>query len=497
MYFSHPFFLLFLVFPLAFLLYSFRSNKQTLSTIFSCDVLKAICVNSHLIQSALQYRLFLLVIILFIFALAQPISKHSLSAQNDKYIPLVIALDISKSMLKDDIYPSRLQFALSKIQTIMKSDYKLRVGLLLFADNAYIAHPLSEDKSSLSFIANSIDYSKIIEDKTNLFAAIEGANILLKNYKSKNLLILSDIRDFDSFKEESKYAEDNNLSVNLISITKDFSPTYTYSSEDINNILNNLQMIEQKRDLEEKNSKITELFYFPLLLALFLLLFIYGSSLELKRKSINLIVSILLMSANVQSEAAVLDFYHISNAENSFVDKNYDSALLSYEKLPQTHSILYNTANTQYKLELYDKAIKNYIKSLGTDPAFNAKVYYNVANAYVKQRKLHLAKKYYTKSLSLNKDIQALENLKQVEHILANQKHKIANDKDDKYKLPQRISVEKKRIQEALSSDYVVRIEKIVLSEEEKILRALKKNKPIIYLRKLDLQKRSKNVLQD
>ncbi|MDF1884547.1 tetratricopeptide repeat protein, partial [Sulfurimonas sp. SAG-AH-194-C21] len=218
---------------------------------------------------------------------------------------------------------------------------------------------------------------------------------------------------------------------------------------------------------------------------------------ELKNRSTNLIVSLLLMSIGMQSKAAILDFYHISNAEDSFEAKKYANALVSYEKLTQTQRVLYNTANTQYKLELYDRAIKNYIKSLSKDDIFNAKIYYNIANAYVRQGKLHLAKKYYKKSLSLTTDTEAQENLNQIQHILANQKHKIAKDKEEKYKLPQRISIERKSPQDTLSSDYVVRLEKIVLSEEEKILRALKKQKPIIYLRKLDTHKRSTNVLQD
>jgi len=491
MYFNHPFFLLLLTFPLALFLYSLRPKKQTLSSTFSPAILKTISVNFQLVDKGLKYKLFLFVTVLLIITLAQPVLNHSSLNRKKKNIPLVIALDISKSMLKDDLYPSRLEFALSKIKTIMQSDSNLRVGLLLFANNAYVAHPLSEDKSSVLFISKNIDYSKVMENRTNLFAALEGAILMLKDYKRKNLLILSDIGSLEGFNDESEYIKDYNLSVNIMSI----SATSTYSSDDINVVLKKLQ--KNSQEVEEKDNKTTtiQLFYFPLALALFLLLFIYTYALELKNKSVNLLVSLFILSLTTQTKASVLDFHHLSNAESSFKEAQYTNALISYNKLSQTQDILYNIANTQYKLGLYHVAIKNYMKSLNTDDVFNAKVYYNVANAYVKLDKLHLAKKYYKKSLNLVQDIQAQENLKQVLLVLSNQRHK--DSKEDKYKLPERISVKKKSPQKTLSSDYIVRLDKIVLSEEEKILKALKNRKPIIFLRKLDIHRRSKNVLQD
>ncbi|SFV50390.1 TPR domain protein in aerotolerance operon [hydrothermal vent metagenome] len=237
------------------------------------------------------------------------------------------------------------------------------------------------------------------------------------------------------------------------------------------------------------------MFYFPLLLALFLLLFIYAYRLEFKHKSLNLIASLILLTSTTQIEAALLDFYHLADAKSSLKDQDYTNALLSYKKLSQTQEVLYNTANTQYKLGLFDKAIKNYVHSLGTDDTFNAKIYYNIANAYAKLHKLSLAKKYYKKSLKLDQDIQTQENLAQLVDILSKQKHK--RSKEDNYKLPQRISINKKEPLETVNSDYIVTLNKIVLSEEEKILKTIKKQKPIIFLHKLTIHRRSNNVLQD
>ncbi|MDQ7067421.1 MAG: VWA domain-containing protein [Sulfurimonas sp.] len=238
------------------------SKKQTLESIFSADILKTICVDSHVLSTSLKYRLFLLTIILFIIALAQPITTHSHSSQTRQSVPLVIALDISKSMLKDDVYPNRLEFALFKIESIMKSNFNLRVGLLLFGDDAFVAHPLSEDKASLLFIAKSIDYSKIMQ-RVQTLCCPRGCADYAKKLQKKNLLILSDIADIDT--------KDFNLSVYRVDIT----PDHTYSFDDINIIMKNLQKESQTEDISGENKNTIQLFYFPLLLALLFYYFLF------------------------------------------------------------------------------------------------------------------------------------------------------------------------------------------------------------------------------
>ena len=458
MLFLHPLALMLLLIPLALLMYSLYSKKETITSTFA----------SHVQKKVSNYRLFLLVLFLLIIALAQPVWNPSTKNNSQETLPLVIALDISKSMLKSDVYPSRLELGLLKIKTIMESDFNLRVGLLLFAKDAFEAHPLSEDKNSVNFIAQSIDYAKVIQSETNLFAAIEGALLMLKNYESKNLFILSDITNLEDFKEESLYADKHRLNMRLISITSNShagTNSYTYSSQDIDNALQEFQKELAIQKMHSRKAAYIQLFYFPLALGVLLLLYIYSTDLVLKNKAHNAMLVLLftgLSSLAVDSEASVLDFYYISDASSSFKNAAYERSLSSYKKLPQTKEVLYNTASTQYKLGLYEESISNYMLSLKESDVFNAKVYYNVANAYLQLKQLHLAKKYYKKSLSLRYDTDAQENLNQVMHILSNQKHKMSKAKTEKYKLPQRISLEQKELQNTIDSTYVVSLKKVV-----------------------------------
>lgn len=473
MYFLYPLFLILLLLPLGVLFYSIYVKKETPSSLFSPAILKVISLYPNIVSNSLKYRLFSVVIILFIVALARPVLQTHTSVAKNKTLPLVIALDISKSMLKDDSYPSTLEFALSKIELLLASPIKLRVALLLFANNAYVAHPLSEDKTSVEFIAKNIQYSKIVEDKTNLFAALEGANLMLKDYKSKNILILSDIKIELNLDDEYAYVKKHTLHVNILNITQEHSASLetlshssggsytmaTYSSSDLESILHHLQTSSKSLAIQENEEHRVELFYFPLLVSLFLLLFIYFSTLEFKHKSTNLLILFLLSTlSTTQLKASPLDSYYIYKAQSAYEKGEYESA------------------------------IKTYTKALTTKDRVNAKLYYNIANAYAKQKKLYLAKKYYKKSLALLFDEEAEENLKLVQKILSNQKHKKKKEKEDKYKLPQRISLEQKEPQDSVSSNYVVSLDSI--SEK-------KREKPLIFLRKLSIQKRSKNVLQD
>ena len=477
MYFSQPLFLLLLLFPLALLLYSVYRKRENINTLFSAEVLEAISVYPTRLSGAVEYRLYLLVIFLAIFALAQPVLLTQEKTETKQTIPLVIALDVSSSMGQSDLYPSRLLFALSKIHRAMQTNLNLRVGLLLFAKSAYVAYPLSEDKQALSFIAKSIDYSQKFDKGTNLFAAIEGGQMMLKKYKSKNILLLSDMAGGADMSAELNYLHKHHLHLNFLSTTKElrpfiknlalnshgFSHKATYSSEDITTLLENIAQ-QNSSQLEQTTSKkhTHQLFYFPLVMALVLLLFL--ATYKMKRVSLNnkltALILLLLLGSGYKVEASVLDFYHIQNATKYYNEGNFTQALQSYRQLEESSEILYN-----------------------------------IANCYVKLGKLHLGIKYYKKSLQLHQDTIAEENLVKIEHILANisEKHK----QKEKYQLPKKMSVAHLKTQEQINSHYKVELQKMAPTQEEKIMQEIHGRKPTLFLRKLHTTRISTNVSDD
>jgi hypothetical protein len=89
--------------------------------------------------------------------------------------------------------------------------------------------------------------------------------------------------------------------------------------------------------------------------------------------------------------------------------------------------------------------------------------------------------------------VEAEENLE----ILLLQIESQKKDHKELYQLPKKMSSYSKELAEPPSSKYVVKLEHIVLSAEEKWLKMIQKNKPILFLQKLPTQRMSKNALED
>lgn len=114
---------------------------------------------------------------------------------------LIIALDISRSMLAKDCMPSRLECAKTKIKELVKRLSCERVGLLLFSGTAFMQCPLTSDYSSFFLFLDQVDAETIASGTTAFDQAILAA---LNSYKemeerkSKLLVMFTDGEDFSS-----------------------------------------------------------------------------------------------------------------------------------------------------------------------------------------------------------------------------------------------------------------------------------------------------------
>ncbi len=133
------------------------------------------------------------------FALLRPCWGTEEHKVKEKTRDLFIALDISRSMLAQDILPSRLQAAQIKIKELVQSLVVDRVGLILFAGSAILQCPLTTDKRSFFAFLDTIDTGSIAAGSTLLDTPLKEA---LKLYaavplkKHKLLAIFTDGEDF-------------------------------------------------------------------------------------------------------------------------------------------------------------------------------------------------------------------------------------------------------------------------------------------------------------
>lgn len=114
---------------------------------------------------------------------------------------IFVALDISRSMLAQDVLPNRLTHAKKMIHTLVDALPSDRVGLILFSGSSFVQCPLTRDRSAFYLYLDQIDTDTIASGTTALDKAIEQALIAFKEsgtQKNKLLLLFTDGEDFSS-----------------------------------------------------------------------------------------------------------------------------------------------------------------------------------------------------------------------------------------------------------------------------------------------------------
>lgn len=112
---------------------------------------------------------------------------------------IYVALDISRSMLAQDLLPNRLEAAKQKIKALIDRLPSERVGLVVFAGAACVLCPLTEDRKAFFLFLDSVDAHSMTAGKTALSEAIihaKNAFERLSERKNKLLLLFTDGEDF-------------------------------------------------------------------------------------------------------------------------------------------------------------------------------------------------------------------------------------------------------------------------------------------------------------
>jgi len=144
----------------------------------------------------------LLIVILaytfIIFGLANPQIGSKLEKVERKGIDLVIAIDVSNSMLAQDIKPSRLLRArqsISKLVDKLKND---RIGIVVFAGNAYTQLPITTDYSAAKLFLSTINTDIVPTQGTAIAEAIElSTDSFDENEHEKAIIIITDGEDHE------------------------------------------------------------------------------------------------------------------------------------------------------------------------------------------------------------------------------------------------------------------------------------------------------------
>jgi Ca-activated chloride channel family protein len=133
-------------------------------------------------------------LILVIIVLARPQFGSKLEEVKRKGVEIIIALDVSNSMLAEDIQPNRLERAKQSISRLVDELENDRIGLIVFAGDAYTQIPVTTDYISAKMFLSSINPGIVPKQGTAIASAIElGVNSFSPQLdRSKALVIITD-----------------------------------------------------------------------------------------------------------------------------------------------------------------------------------------------------------------------------------------------------------------------------------------------------------------
>ena len=169
---------------------SIRRRKKALQQFASPHLLLDLTRNVSPSRRRLKNILLTAALGCLFIALARPQYGDRWIEVKRKGIDILIGVDVSKSMLAQDISPNRLNRAKLAIRDFVSRLEGDRVGLLPFAGTAFLMCPLTTDYDAFDASLNTLDVNTIPKGGTNLGAAIRQAMGVLANEANHKILIL-------------------------------------------------------------------------------------------------------------------------------------------------------------------------------------------------------------------------------------------------------------------------------------------------------------------
>jgi len=222
--FEHPNFLyLYFLLPVFFalFLYTVYIKKRNMKRFGDRKITQVLMPDASLKKQYLKFGLLLAALALFILVVAGPQFGSKLETVKKQGIEVVICLDVSNSMLSNDVSPSRLDMSkliLSKLIDNMSND---KIGLIVFAGDAYIQLPITSDYISAKMFLSSINPSMVPVQGTAVGTAINLAiRSFTPNEKTEKAIIL--ITDGENHEDDAigaaKAAVAKNIRVNVLGV---------------------------------------------------------------------------------------------------------------------------------------------------------------------------------------------------------------------------------------------------------------------------------------
>lgn len=171
-----------------------RSRRKALERFGQKDAVNQLMPNVSKSRPVLKFIIWLLAISSLIVGLAQPQFGSKLKKEKRKGVELIICLDVSNSMLAEDIQPNRLERAKRAISQLVDRLDNDKIGLIVFAGDAYTQLPITTDYSSAKLFLSAVNTNIVPQQGTAIGAAINlAASSFSPQFKgNKAIIVITD-----------------------------------------------------------------------------------------------------------------------------------------------------------------------------------------------------------------------------------------------------------------------------------------------------------------
>ena len=473
---------------------TYRNQKKRLRKFGDPKLLRQLMPDVSRFRPSVKFWILQGALALLVVMLARPQFGTKINNEKRVGIETIIAMDISNSMLAEDITPSRLDRSKMMVENLVDHFTNDKIGLIVFAGDAFVQLPITSDYVSAKMFLSSIDPSMMATQGTDIARAIDMATHSFTQEEGigKAIIVITDGEDHEGGAlEAAKAAKDAGMRVYVLGVgspkgapipipgTGDYMKDNTGNTvmsalnEDMcrqvaqagggayihveNNsaaqdqLDNELDKLSKKETTSTVYSEFDEQFQAVTILALLLLILeicifdrrnpllrrlsLFGS----KKKASTVALLLVAMTASAQT-----DRQYIREGNKQFRSGDYAKAEVSYrkavEKNPKNPQAVYNLGNALMAQKKDSAAVQQFEQSarLETNPLRKSAAYHNTGVICQTHKMYDEAIEAYKNALRLNpNDDETRYNLVLCKHLKKKQDDKNKQNqqnKDDKNK---------------------------------------------------------------
>lgn len=203
-------------------LYSLRQSKRRLKRFGSLKLMHQLSPMASPRRKLVKFVLAELILTLLILIVARPQIGNKIANNTSREgIEVIMALDISNSMLATDVVPSRLDKSKLMVEGLMNKFTKNKLGLIVFAGDAFVQLPITSDYVSAKMFLDNINPSLIGTQGTDIGKAINLAmhSFTPNTQTGKAIVVITDGEDNEGGAEAmAKQAQEKGIKVFILGI---------------------------------------------------------------------------------------------------------------------------------------------------------------------------------------------------------------------------------------------------------------------------------------